>query len=1058
MGRITGSLGALFILSIAAHSQPVLSRNFIPNGSFENGLRGWERVWGRTSVTDDAAHDGTYALYIKDGGAVSTPMAAFQLGPLYYSGWVKTHDIVVGANPYNVAVVQVAVYGEDQKALRHWDVFQAKGTNDWQRFEGTLDLSGERDAETVKLSCQIWNTTGEAWFDDLTLGPPYEGPSPREETTCTVNEAKPFSEPGSPPIIIPHPQQVAWLDGEFLIDAETPLLVEEGIWKETSRAVEIWKELLDERYEVDLAAPSVLEEGWKVRSVHLCSTKRFLREAPAGWPQKRKDRTRGWRKYPGPEGYLLSVSPRFVVLAADDAAGFLHGMQTLRQLLSPVRHGLGRLSAVQIRDWPDLGWRGMYLSMCYGPGAGAGCDVPLLKRIIRDVLAGYKLNALILQVDNNMRYQSHPELGGAFSPDDMRGLVDFCDRYGIEVIPLIQSFGHNHYFAFAGGKLHRDLAEDDSTYSVCPSNPDSVQFFTDIYDEIIDAFHPRYIHIGCDEVGPIGVCEKCKNTPKAELFAKHVNALRDHLHERGVGTMIWGDYLLDPEAFPGSSYCHGAETWQALNLLRKDIVICDWHYRAGVGPGHEYPTTKALHDHGFPVIAVPAVYSRLNNATYAQYVRRVGLDSLFSSVWASVHNWKGVKGHPDYMGGMVHAAEYAWTTPLPSLSAPSPYSAEEVALERLRPATRPGQKGFLVELKAQANTGLELGPDFPFGRHVLGGTRFRILDPLDTGGRWCLGVGGGTDLPKVVSDVAIGRKAKSLIFLHACQPAKDAQWEAWRTLGQVEILYEDNEVALFPIVSDLTVAPVHRSRPKLVYGAKEIEVPGNQVLYASEWINPAPDRVIHHLNLVSSPEGGADLFLLALTGVDAETTDEKIDLNPVPNTAQTWIEGFSEIVDSSHRDAYFTYRGESTLSWYEYPTTGEERLMWRTAPLPLELPEDRVTFVVACGLGSGAGDCPHDIYVNGKKLLTIGTPDATDAQWSGENACAFFDYVIHDPWDSFGVLYLTIPVELLVPGKKSEIEVRGSASGKKSWFMIHDYRDTLQYNQLRFGRGLLEEE
>lgn len=76
---------------------------------------------------------------------------------------------------------------------------------------------------------------------------------------------------------------------------------------------------------------------------------------------------------------------------------------------------------------------------------------------------------------------------------------------GLEVIPLVQTFGHlefvlkNHKYA--------DLREQqDDLGSICPSNPDSLPLIKSIVDQVLE-LHPgiKMIHLGGDEVWKLGI-------------------------------------------------------------------------------------------------------------------------------------------------------------------------------------------------------------------------------------------------------------------------------------------------------------------------------------------------------------------------------------------------------------------------------------------------------------------------------------------------------------------------------------------------------------------------
>ena len=123
----------------------------------------------------------------------------------------------------------------------------------------------------------------------------------------------------------------------------------------------------------------------------------------------------------------------------------------------------------------------------------------------------------------------------------------------------------------------------DSLYckSYCPLHPDLHKIVFDIVDEICDVFESNTFHAGMDEVFYIGdaKCPRCGGKDKAVLFAGEVNTIRNHLASQKRKLWIWGDRLIDGRInnigeWEGSFN----NTQSAINLIKKDVVICDWHY------------------------------------------------------------------------------------------------------------------------------------------------------------------------------------------------------------------------------------------------------------------------------------------------------------------------------------------------------------------------------------------------------------------------------------------------------------------------------------------------
>ncbi len=80
-------------------------------------------------------------------------------------------------------------------------------------------------------------------------------------------------------------------------------------------------------------------------------------------------------------------------------------------------------------------------------GAPKPQDVDAFIKFIREELATRKVNTLILRVDYNYQYQSHPELRDsiALSKADVEKMVKACNETGIQLIPQVNLLGHQSW-------------------------------------------------------------------------------------------------------------------------------------------------------------------------------------------------------------------------------------------------------------------------------------------------------------------------------------------------------------------------------------------------------------------------------------------------------------------------------------------------------------------------------------------------------------------------------------------------------------------------------------
>ena len=249
-------------------------------------------------------------------------------------------------------------------------------------------------------------------------------------------------------------------------------------------------------------------------------------------------------------------------------------------------------------------------------------DLDRFVRMIEHDLAPRGLNLLVLRVDYDFEYVSHPELrsDNPLSVQQVKQLVAMGQRAGIRIIPQFNLLGHQSWATETGLLLqtypqfdetpHVKMPEkyewpnEDGLYckSYCPLHPEVHGVVFALVDELVAAFEADAFHAGMDEVFYIAddKCPRCAGKDPAELFAGEVTRIRDHLAKNDVELWIWGDRLIDGVS-TGIGEWEGAinGTHPAIDLIPKDVVINDWHYERAE------PTPAYFAVKGFRVLACP---------------------------------------------------------------------------------------------------------------------------------------------------------------------------------------------------------------------------------------------------------------------------------------------------------------------------------------------------------------------------------------------------------------------------------------------------------------------
>jgi hypothetical protein len=301
--------------------------------------------------------------------------------------------------------------------------------------------------------------------------------------------------------------------------------------------------------------------------------------------------------------------------------------------------------------------------LCIGAPSPEGLD-PFIQ-FIKTELAPRKVNTLIVRIDFEYEYESHPELRdeNPLSKAQVKKLVAACRESGIRLIPQINLLGHQSW-ASKVGKLLEVYPQFDETphvqipaeykwpnpdglycKSYCPLHPDVHKVVFALVDEVMDAFEADAFHAGMDEVFYIGddKCPRCYGHDKAELFAGEVTKIRNHLALKNRELWIWGDRLLDGKATGlGMWEASMNNTHRAIDMIPKDVFICDWHYERPdatavifASKGFRVATCPWRH----PDRAVKQLHNMMSYRDGATEVLKPRYAGMIQTVWSGADNF-----------------------------------------------------------------------------------------------------------------------------------------------------------------------------------------------------------------------------------------------------------------------------------------------------------------------------------------------------------------------------------------------------------------------------------
>lgn len=327
-----------------------------------------------------------------------------------------------------------------------------------------------------------------------------------------------------------------------------------------------------------------------------------------------------------PEGYTLEVTPKAVTVTGADNGGLFYGIQTLLQLFPSEIYSSRRVKGVEwtapcvsVADAPERPWRGMMLDV-----ARYFHDKDYVKHYI-DMMAMYKLNKLQFHLidDSGWRLESekyprltevgayagpeHNKLGGYYTRDDIREIIDYARLRNVEVIPEIEFPAHVlsaivAYPWLSCTGLQHELPRQHfiSRDLLCVGKESTMKFISDILDETVELFPSRYINIGGDEA----VYTRWKECPDCQALMER-EGLTDVSQLQG--------WLTDSVARMMARKDRTVVGWEEI-ITRGDVstpvVALIWHNVSdstlAVPGGHKAVLTPATHMYlDFPESSTP---------------------------------------------------------------------------------------------------------------------------------------------------------------------------------------------------------------------------------------------------------------------------------------------------------------------------------------------------------------------------------------------------------------------------------------------------------------------
>lgn len=371
------------------------------------------------------------------------------------------------------------------------------------------------------------------------------------------------------------------------------------------------------------------------------------------------------------EGYILELTDNGVLIQARNQKGLFYGCQTLEQLMEDSRDFNTRIPCMKITDYPAVAYRAVHFDTKHHLD-----HTEYYYRAI-DKLARYKINAVIWEIEDKLRYTRRPEIGApnAISKQEMAAICKYAQERNVEISPLVQGLGHASFIL----KHHWELRENPaSDWEFCPSDPRTYELQFDLYEDAIEAMpYGRYLHVGGDEITAIGIDARCKATGKnafelqmiwlqkvCDFAVKHnrIPIFWDDMPLKFAG--LWDTILGDDSGEKLDKEWNTQKLDEAISLFPKECVYMRWNYGDATQPAHirllDWYHSKGLKVMGATAasggILIPRENSKIDFIHgFSKLVAKDKLEGILCTSWddGSAH-WETV------WRGWIAQGEFGW--------------------------------------------------------------------------------------------------------------------------------------------------------------------------------------------------------------------------------------------------------------------------------------------------------------------------------------------------------------------------------------------------------------
>jgi hypothetical protein len=237
------------------------------------------------------------------------------------------------------------------------------------------------------------------------------------------------------------------------------------------------------------------------------------------------------------ESYQLQISDKKITINAKDKAGLFYAFVTLNQLINDALQLNLPLLKLSIDDSPKINFRSIHIDVKHHR------EKESYYYKLMDYLAQLKINGIILEIEDKLKYKRRPEVGSedALSIEKWKEISEYAHKRNINISPLVQGLGHASFIL--KHKQNKKLRDDPkSDWAFNPLDPETYKVQFDLYLDAMEATpYGKFLHVGGDEVQTTG---RKSGKSALELNLIWLNKVSAFAEKHNRIPLFWDDMLL----------------------------------------------------------------------------------------------------------------------------------------------------------------------------------------------------------------------------------------------------------------------------------------------------------------------------------------------------------------------------------------------------------------------------------------------------------------------------------------------------------------------------------